>query len=282
MKAAIDAIDFRGLPALSLATASGARAVITLLGAQLVSWRPPGGEERLYLSELAVMDGSRPIRGGVPVCFPQFAGLGPLPKHGLLRTRQWTLAEQRCGDDYALVVLHCADDAATRAVWPHPFAAELTVGIENSRCDIELEVGNTGDRAFEFTGALHSYLRVHEVEESRIEGLHGFEYRDAANADRIRRESGDAVLIEAETDRVYHDVARPLLLREYGRSLGINAEGFPDVVVWNPWETLCATLPDMAGSDFRRMVCVEAAVAQRPHALAPGDSWWGRQTLVAL
>ena len=123
------------------------------------------------------------------MCFPQFASLGPLPKHGLLRTRQWTLAEQRCGDDYALVVLRCADDAATRAVWPHAFAAELTVGIDNSRCDIELEIENTGGNPFEFTGALHSYLRVHEVEESRIEGLHGFEYRDAVDADRADRDA---------------------------------------------------------------------------------------------
>jgi len=282
MRACIDEIEFRGLPALALSTAAGARAVVTLQGAQLVSWAPPGGEDRLWVSERAVVDGSAPLRGGVPVCFPQFATLGPLPKHGLVRTRQWTLADSRCGDDYALVILRCTDDEASRALWPHRFAIELAVGIENSRLDLELEIDNCGDDAFTFTAALHSYLRVAEVEETRLEGLHGFEYRDAIAGNRVQRDSGDALLIDAETDRVYRGVDCPLLLREYTRSLGINAEGFTDVVVWNPWETRCAELPDMAPSDFRRMVCVEAAVAEQPVTLAPGDGWWGRQTLIAL
>src|SRR5690606_32921928 len=120
------------------------------------------------------------------------------------------------------------------------FAIELAIGIENSRLDLELEIDNCGSESFTFTAALHSYLRVAEVEETRLEGLHGFEFRDAIAGHRVQRDSGDALLIDAETDRVYRGVDCPLLLREYTRSLGINAEGFPDVVVWNPWETRCA------------------------------------------
>ncbi|NLF54295.1 MAG: D-hexose-6-phosphate mutarotase [Thauera phenolivorans] len=282
MRACIDEMAFRGLPALALSTAAGARAVVTLQGAQLVSWAPPGSEDRLWVSERAVVDGSAPLRGGVPVCFPQFATLGPLPRHGLLRTRQWELAGSRCGDDYALVILRCTDDEASRALWPHRFAIELAIGIENSRLDLELEVDNCGSASFTFTAALHSYLRVAEVEETRLEGLHGFDYRDATAGNRVKRDSGDALLIEGETDRVYREVDCPLLLREYTRSLGINSEGFTDVVIWNPWEKRCAELPDMAPGDFRRMLCVEAAVAEQPVSLAPGEGWWGRQTLIAL
>lgn len=282
MPASIENIDFHGRPALALATANGARAVVSLFGGQVLSWKPAGGEERLYLSEKAVLDGTTAIRGGVPVCFPQFAGLGPLPKHGFARNRDWTVAERRSGDDFALVILRLADDDVTLALWPHRFSAELTVLIEDSRLELEFEVANTGDAPFDFTAALHTYLRVREVEESRLEGLYGLEYRDSADGDRIKRDSGEAVLIEAETDRVYHDVQGPLLLREYDRSLGINAEGFPDVVVWNPWEERCAALPDMPARGFRHMLCVEAAVARQAVTLAAGESWWGRQTLVAL
>lgn len=282
MPASIENIDFHGRPALALATANGARAVVSLFGGQVLSWKPAGGEERLYLSEKAVLDGTTAIRGGVPVCFPQFAGLGPLPKHGFARNRDWTVAEHRSGDDFALAILRLADDEATRALWPHRFSAELAVLIEDSRLELEFEVANTGDAPFDFTAALHTYLRVREVEESRLEGLYGLEYRDSADGDRIKRDSGEAVLIEAETDRVYHDVQGPLLLREYDRSLGINAEGFPDVVVWNPWEERCAALPDMPARGFRHMLCVEAAVARQAVTLAAGESWWGRQTLVAL
>lgn len=282
MPANIEAIDFRGLPALQLTTAAGARAVVSLHGAQVMSWIPAGGDERLYLSELAVFDGREPVRGGVPVCFPQFSDLGPLPKHGLVRTRTWEPVVQRTGTDFALVTLRFDADDDTRALWPHDFRLELTIAIEDSRLDLELDVSNSGGEAFPFTAALHSYLRVREVEESRIEGLYGLEYRDQVKANRIVRDSGDVLLIEAETDRVYHDVKGPVLLREYDRSLGINAEGFPDVVVWNPWETRCAALADMADADFRRMLCVEAALVREPTTVAPGEDWWGRQTLVAL
>ena len=93
---------------------------------------------------------------------------------------------------------------------------------------------------------------------------------------------GDVVLIEAETDRVYHGVNRPLLLREYSRSLGINADSFPDVVVWNPWVARSAAIADLPDDGFRRMLCVEAAAAREPVRVPAGENWSGRQTLVAL
>jgi hypothetical protein len=52
----------------------------------VLSWVTPDGRERLFLSDKAVFDGSVAIRGGIPVCWPQFAGLGELPKHGFVRT----------------------------------------------------------------------------------------------------------------------------------------------------------------------------------------------------
>lgn len=282
MPSTIETTDFHGQPALRLVTAAGARAIVSLHGAQVLSWIPPGGEERLYLSPLARFDGSAAIRGGVPVCFPQFAGLGPLPHHGFARTAAWSVVTERSGKDFALVTLALSDSDATRALWPHPFRAELGILIEDSRLDLELEVENTGSETLEFTAALHTYLAVREVEQSRLEGLHGYDYRDKVDADRIRRDSGDVLLIEAETDRLYQDVERPLLLREYDRSLGINADGFPDVVVWNPWVERSAALPDLPANGFRHMLCVEAAAAHRPVRLDAGESWWGRQTLVAL
>lgn len=282
MSTGIETIDFHGQPALRLATATGASAVVSLFGGQVLSWTPPGGGERLYLSPRAVFDGTTPIRGGIPVCFPQFAGQGALPQHGLVRTRRWTVATERSTKDFALVTLRCSDDDASRALWPHRFQAELSILIEDSRLDLEFEASNTGDSAFEFTAALHTYLAVREVEESRLEGLHGYNYADKTDAGRIRRDSGDVLLIEAETDRLYHDVGRPLLLREYDRSLGINADGFPDVVVWNPWVERSAAIADLPDDAFRHMLCVEAAAARAPVRLEPGASWWGRQTLVAL
>ncbi len=282
MPADIQTQTFHGQPALVLTTAGGARAVVSPFGAQVLSWSPAGGGERLYLSPDARFDAATAVRGGVPVCFPQFAGLGKLPKHGFARTLPWTVSGQRCGDDYALVTLRLTDDDATFALWPHAFAAELTVLLENDRLELELEVENTGHAPFAFTAALHTYLAVHEVENASLEGLHGLEYRDAADGDRIKRESGPALTVEGEVDRVYHGVTRPLLLRDAGRSLGIHVDGFPDVVVWNPWEHKSATLPDLPDKGFRHMLCVEAAAARSKIQLDAGEEWYGRQSLVVL
>ena len=105
MKPFIESIEFRGLEALRLNGPRGASAVVSSLGGQVLSWITPDGRERLFLSERAVFDGSVPIRGGIPVCFPQFASVGKLPKHGFVRTREWSVTAQRCSDDFALATL---------------------------------------------------------------------------------------------------------------------------------------------------------------------------------
>jgi len=76
MKPFIESIEFRGLEALRLNGPRGASAVVSSFGGQVLSWITPDGRERLFLSDRAVFDGSVPIRGGIPVCFPQFAGVG--------------------------------------------------------------------------------------------------------------------------------------------------------------------------------------------------------------
>lgn len=281
MKPSIEDIEFQGIEALRLNGPNGVRAVVAKHGAQLLSWVTSDGRERLFLSEQACYDGSVAIRGGVPVCFPQFASVGDLPKHGFVRTRPWTVSSRRTGDDYALVTLQCSDDEATRALWPHAFLAELTVMLESDRVDLEFAVTNTGGEPFSFTGALHSYLRVVQVEDIALEGLHGHEYRDAASGDKVIRETGTELIVDSEVDRVYYNVKRPQLLRAGNLSLGIQAQGFPDVVVWNPWVEQCAKLPDMPADGWRRMLCVEAA-ATRPVSLPAGEEWYGRQTLVVV
>ena len=279
-KPSTETIDFNGIEALRLNGPGGSSAIISKLGGQVLSWISPDGRERLFLSEKAVFDGSVPIRGGIPVCFPQFSDLGDLPKHGFLRTREWQVGSQRCGDDYALATLEISDDEDTRALWPFSFRAEITLMLEHDRIDVELCVENTGATAFELTGALHSYLRLVQVEDAALEGLYGCDYRDAANEDQIIRESGTELQIECETDRVYHDVKRPISLQAGNHSLTIQSQNFPDVVVWNPWVERCAALSDMPVDAWRQMLCVEAAIVQAPITLPVGEEWYGRQTLV--
>jgi len=282
MKPSIEQIEFHGIEALRLNGPKGSSAIISKLGGQVLSWKTPDGRERLFLSDLAVFDGSAPIRGGVPVCFPQFASLGDLPKHGFLRTKTWSISAERTGDNFALATLSVSDDEETRALWPHSFLAEITLMIEADRIDLELSITNTGGAAFEFTGALHSYIRLVQVEDASLEGLHGHDFRDAVNGNEIKRETGTEFLVESEVDRVYFNVKGPQYLKAGNHSLGVQGQGFPDVVIWNPWVEQCAKLKDMPNDAWRHMLCIEAAAVREPVQLPAGEEWFGRQTLVAV
>ncbi len=277
----IDPIQFNGLPAVRLSTPNGAQATVLLHGAQVVSWIPAGAEERLYLSNKAKFAAGTAVRGGIPICFPQFAAHGPLPRHGFARTSAWELVEARGGDDFATATLKFEDNDQTRQIWPHAFEAELTVLVTGKRLDIEFGVRNRGEAVLSFTCALHTYLRTHEVEHAQLEGLRGLRYLDSTKGSE-HLETGTEISVEDEIDRIYFNAKRPLLLREPRRALGISAQGLPDVVVWNPWEQLTAKMPDMPANGFRHMLCVEAAAVGTPIELAAGAEWWGRQSFVAL
>lgn len=277
---------FHGLDAVRLTLPDGSTALISAFGAQVLSWVPAGGGERLYLSPKADFASGAPIRGGIPVIFPQFSDRGPLPRHGFARTARWTLDEVREQPDaeeggFACAVYSLGATPETRALWPHDFRAELTVALTQDRLDIELEVENTGDNTLSFTAALHTYLRVKEVEQATLTGLRGSR-RQSPGTRETTIETGPELMVEDEVDNVYLNIPRPLLLKDGRQALAIVGEGFPDVVVWNPWEQKCAAISDMPANGFRHMLCVEAAAVGNPVTLPPGEAWWGRQTLVTL
>lgn len=270
------------LPALRIRAADGAAAAISAHGAHVLSWTPRQGGERLYLSGRAESGAGKAIRGGVPVIFPQFAGEGALPKHGFARSRAWTAlgtATRADGAAEARFALH--DDASTRAIWPQAFAAELAVAVLGERLDVTLAVRNTGAEPFAFTAALHTYLRVADVERARLTGLQGLRYRDSAQGNALRTEEAERLAIAGEVDRIYFDARAPLTLDDGGRRLRVAHSGFADVVVWNPGAEKAAALADLDDGGWREMLCVEAAVVGRPVELEPGAGWRGTQTLEA-
>jgi glucose-6-phosphate 1-epimerase len=275
----VSRVDFHGTPAVRIEAPGGASAVVALHGAQLLSWIPAHGHEWIYLSPLAEFAHGRAIRGGVPICFPQFAALGPLPKHGLVRTRTWRMAGRQAEAGAMRVTLAIEPDAELRALWPHRWRLQQSVRVGGHGLQLELAVENLGSEPLPFTAALHGYFAVGDVERVTVSGLRGREYRDAASGDALRVEQANAVTIRGEVDRVYHSVPGEVVLRDSERALAVRAEGFPDVVVWNPGEARCAALPDMEPDGWRRMLCVEAGAIRTPVVVPPGGSWCARQLL---
>jgi glucose-6-phosphate 1-epimerase len=277
---------YQGMEALELLAPDGARATLLLHGAHIVSWVPAGADEQLYLSPKSAFATGQAIRGGVPVCFPQFAARGPLQKHGFARSKPWQLVSAEQGEDDALAVLRLADDAASRMVWPHAFEAELSVRVTGRSLEIELACENRGSEPFSFTAALHSYLRLDDLQEASVQGLSGLHYWDSVeNVEKSQRV--DLLLPGSpgaqDLDRIYYQAKQDLTLIEQRgagkRELSIRQQGFEDAVVWNPGAEKCAALADMPADGWRQMLCVEAAAIEHPVTLAPGESWAGMQAL---
>ena len=271
---------------IELIAPDGARCSINRQGAHIQSWRPVGASEQLYLSPRSEFVPGKAIRGGVPVCFPQFAERGALPKHGFARTLPWELVMQEQGKDDALAVLCLRDGEATRARWPHAFELELSVRVRGRVLDIELACENTGDTPLQFTTALHTYLRVGDLDAVSVEGLSGLRYFDSIKqAEALQRMdlllTGEKGVLDL--DRIYFGVKeRPLVVTEDRRQVVFTQQGFDDAVVWNPGPDRCAKLADMPPEGWSEMLCVEAATVGIPVQLPPGETWVGRQSLQLL
>ena len=270
-----------GLPRLEFVAPDGARAQVYLQGAHIVSWVAAGDHERLFLSRVSQFRSGAPIRGGVPVVFPQFGNLGTLPLPGFARLMPWEFSGAKVKGDRAAAIFRLRSIDESRSLWPHVFLAELTVSIGGSQMEIALGVANTGAEPFVFTTSFHTYLSVSDITTTSVAGLVGLRYRDAAAGGVEKQENSPQLDFTGEVNRIYFHAPAEARLVELGRTTVVRKAGFSDTVVWNPAPEKCATMSDLKPDDYRRFVCIEAATVGVPVPLAAGERWQGTQTLVA-
>ena len=270
--------SFAGLPAVELALPQGDTLRVMLHGAQVLSW-VSGGQERLYLSPKSTMDGQAAIRGGVPVCFPQFNQRGPLaerlPKHGFARNMTWQADAPALGAEHARLTLRLKDNFQTRAWWPQAFALALHIDLSPGALQLTLDVHNTDTQALAFSGALHTYLAVPDLTQATLQGLGDQPEWDSLTD--THAQAADTIRFAAEFDRVYEAGPRPMTLNQ---ALHISqSPSWANTVVWNPAQDLCKRLADMPEDGWRHMLCVEAAQVYEPIYVPAGERWEGWQRL---
>lgn len=270
------------VPCVRLESHDGARAIVSLRGAQVLSWIPSGGTEQLYLSALGDIADGGAIRGGIPVIFPQFGTRGPLIKHGFARGLDWHFNGVDDGSEQhaAVFVLHHND--ATHAQWPHRFSAHIRVAMAHNRMTVTLHVENRDSEAFEFSCALHTYVRVADIAEVRVDGVAGARYLDNTNDNQEMVETTAPLQFDGELDRVYLGSTCDKTLHDGTRSLMVTMQDFTDTVVWNPGETLAMRIADLAPGDHRHFVCVEPAAIEPMVNLHAGASWRAMMRLEAV
>ena len=266
-----------GFDRLALDAAEG-EASVYLHGAHVAHFHPKAGRPVLWMSRASRFESGKPIRGGVPVCFPWFgrkAGSPGAPQHGFARILPWTIVDvTREADDGLRALFALTPRTAARAGFVTELEAALAVTVSGS-LRMELTVRNLGHAAATFEEALHSYFAVADVRQVRVHGLEGIGYLDTT-ADKAR-EAGEAepITISAETDRLYTGATGTVTIEDPGwrRRIVVAKQGSATTVVWNPWVAKAKAMPDFGDDEWTGMLCVETANALEDEVhLAPGDS----------
>lgn len=263
-----------GLIKATLTTLQGS-AEVYLHGAHVTHFAPAGQQPVLYMSSASAFKSDKPIRGGVPICWPWF---GPnatdpkLPMHGFARVNEWSVESAGTLDDgRASLTLRLEQNDAIRALWPHDFVARYTITV-GAALELELEATNRDKAGILVAEALHSYFSISDIQAITVNGLVGTSYFDkVANERKI--EQRDPIKLMAETDNVYFNTRTAVTINDpgMGRKIRVEKTGSSSTVLWNPFEAKASTLADMGAGEWRKFVCVEAVNAlENTVTIAPG------------
>ncbi|KAF1984971.1 galactose mutarotase-like protein [Aulographum hederae CBS 113979] len=273
---------------------SGEEVTVLLHGATVLSWKAAGGQELLWLSEGAVLDGSKPVRGGIPLVFPVFGpppknhATSSLPQHGFARSSRWeylgkssTEAQSTTSDnsiklDFGLY--STALSAEARKAWPYDFGLVYSVTLSKEGLQTMVTVQNEGKEAFEFQVLLHTYFRVKDISKTTVTGLAGLPFIDKV-ANATQGNPAPTVTFSGEVDRVYTNIPQSTtsILDADGKPyIDVVRDNLSDTVVWNPWTEKAKGMGDFQPKDgFKHMVCVEAGAVEGWTKLEAGETWEG-------
>ncbi|EHZ2900433.1 D-hexose-6-phosphate mutarotase [Vibrio vulnificus] len=251
-----------------------ATAGISLFGGHVVSYQPAGQADVIWMSDKAVFDGKTALRGGIPVCWPWFGRIAA-PAHGFARTSEWELVEHRENDNGVIVELALFPTEELHNLWPHMFDVRLIVEI-GDELKVSLNILNIDDEAFTFSGALHTYLNVGDIEQTQTMGM-GSEYIDSLKAGELCH-GGEVLQLTDTIDRVYTQPEKEIVVKDpvIERTLYIENQGHNSAVLWNPWAQGTADMADMSDDGYKTMLCVESTLHAdsiiQGKTLNPGES----------
>jgi D-hexose-6-phosphate mutarotase len=248
------------LPRLRVSNPHG-QAEIYLHGAHVSAWQPTGQPPVIWLSRESAFAEGKPIRGGVPICFPWFATHATektAPGHGYARLEDWPLVDARDDANGTTLTFELASADRAWPLWPHPFRALYRV-ILGPSLGLSLEVHNTGAESVLFEEALHTYFAVQYVREISITGLEGVDYLDKVDNMARKNQGVEPIRFTGETDRIYLDTKATVTIHDPGRRrrIVIAKTGSDATVVWNPWIEKAKAMPDFGDLEWPEMVCVE-------------------------
>lgn len=248
------------------------QAVIALQGAQILEFKNSAGTPLLWLSPQCRFNPGSALRGGIPLCLPWF-GPHPTdaskPQHGYARTRNWELTqvaendEGRCELTFELV-------SEPGPLFDYAFTCVLRMTLSR-HVDIQLSITNRDSQAFDFSWAFHSYFPVRILEQARVKGLAGRDYRD--NLEQLITKTQDQDLgFVGEVDRVFPGIEQAVEIAGEP-TIRIEHDQCPSVITWNPGPDNAAAMADVGAGNEQGFICVErGAVLDEAWHLDAGET----------
>jgi len=252
----------------------------------------------MFLSRDAKLDGSKAIRGGTPLVFPQFGQPDrSMPQHGFLRTNFWKADDSSVYDNPESAgityKLELKDVKTSRGgAWgedtQYDCSFSYSVKIDAKTITTKLEIKNIGNAKFPFQTLLHSYYLVDgnaalDGSKCYVKGLEGYLVDDKVSGSKYTC-SNEPIVIEGLTDRVYSPTAGKNTVNVIvgvgdGKSVRMSASGTcgdKDVpvscVVWNPNKEKAAGMSDFGDDQYHDMICVEPGILGTNESLEAGQS----------
>jgi glucose-6-phosphate 1-epimerase len=260
-----------------------ATAEVSLYGAHVLSFKPKkDNRERLWVSPKSKLDKTKPIRGGIPICWPWFGAASDsmqskrkdLPSHGYARTQDCKLGSHTENEDSSTtLVFKLTSHGFPELGMKLDLNIEITVG---ESLEIALVTQNCGDDTIEYFAALHTYFAVEDIRSVKIENLKS-DYLDKLQNYKLFGAPIPYKLI-GETDRVHLGNSTPIEIVSESFKTTVNSKGNDSIVVWNPWQDKSVAMDDMSDNGYRNMLCVETARTQTGQLL-PGEHHKLSQTI---
>lgn len=259
----------------TLKAACDSLVVIHHHGAHITTWKNSAGRDIIYTSPDAIYDGKKAIRGGVPICFPQFGKKGDLRQHGFARNMPWKVDksfESPSNGSAVRFILENTEETLSSS-WPFQFYLAYTVFLseDGNSLVIDVDVTNKDGRSFPFTMALHSYFAC-DPEKTSLPDFENVDYMDSVheNSEGPGKQKGPTTFGK-EVDRVYMNT--PDVWTIPSANLVLRKTNLPDAVVWNPYVDKSAGMSDLPDDGWKHFVCVEPGRIVEPVVVEPKEVW---------
>lgn len=277
-------------------SSSGASCTVNDFGATVLSFKTGSGRDCLFVSRDAKLDGSKAVRGGIPLVFPQFGQPDKsMPQHGFLRNNFWKVDEASAYDnaDSAGIsyTLGLGDAKNSRGgKWDKDTKLDCTcvysIKIEAESMTTKIEIKNTSEIPFDFQTLQHTYYMVDnrsalDASQCFVKGLAGYSVVDKVTGAKYILGT-DPISIDGSVDRIYNpsgkDVVDVVIGVGSGKTIKMTATGLVNgasvpvsCVVWNPHKENAANMGDFGDDQYVDMICVEPGILGSP-ILAGGKS----------